>query len=460
MNILRQPKGFYRSVFAIMIPMVMQNLITQTVALADTFMVGMLGEQLLAATTVATTPLFIFQIFTFGVQSGVSILVAQYWGKGNLGAINRVLGIGVYFALGVTLTGAIALSTFPQQILNLVTNEKQLITHAIPYARIAAFSTVFNSVNMVYISCQRSMENAKLGVVVLASSSVFNVFMNWVLIFGNLGMPALGISGAAIATLCARILELVIISCYAMRNSRLPMKIKLLLRPGVTILKDFIKYSLPVLFNEALWGFGAMLIPIIFGHMVGAEQILAAYTISGNLERMFTVSMFACAGATSVIIGREIGAGRRDTVESVGRSLAALGFIFGLCSGLLLMTVRLTILKSVIFPIFSLSEAAASNAVVMLTIIACVAPLRALGYTMGIGLLRAGGDVKAMMLIDVGTLYLISIPLMAVTGMVLKLGIVVVYSSIMAEDIVKTTLFFFRVRTRKWINDVTREQLE
>ena len=124
------------------------------------------------------------------------------------------------------------------------------------------------------------------------------------------------------------------------------------------------------------------------------------------------------------------------------------------------MTVRLTILKSVIFPIFSLSEAAASNAVVMLTIIACVAPLRALGYTMGIGLLRAGGDVKAMMLIDVGTLYLISIPLMAVTGMVLKLGIVVVYSSIMAEDIVKTTLFFFRVRTRKWINDVTREQLE
>ena len=460
MSVLTQPKGFYRKVFSIMIPMVLQNLITQTVALADTFMVGMLGEQLLAATAVATTPLFVFQIFTFGVQSGVGILVAQYWGKGNLGAINRVLGVGTYFAIAVTLCGAFALSLFPRQVLSLVTDKQYLAELAIPYARIAGFSTVFNSINMVYISCQRSMENARLGVVVLAASSIFNVFMNWVLIFGNLGMPALGIRGAATATLFARILEFIIIFCYASRNSRLPIKIKLLIRPGVIILRDFIKYSLPVLLNEALWGFGAMLIPVIFGHMEGSEPILAAYTISGNLERLFTVAVFACAGAAAVTIGREIGAGRRESVESVGRSLIVLGFIFGLCSGVLLLIIRLTILQAIVFPLFNLSEEAVSNALAMLTIIICVAPLRGMGFTIGIGVLRAGGDVKAMMLIDVGTLYLISIPLMSITGIVLKLSIAIVYSSIMVEDLVKTILFVFRMRTKKWINDLTREQIE
>jgi len=443
-----------------MIPIVLQNLITQTVALTDTFMVGILGEEYLAAVTIAQTPLFIFMIFTFGVQSGAGILVSQYWGKGNLTAINRVLGVGVYFAAGITLAGAMLVTSFPHQILGLVTTETELVALGAQYARIVCFAMVLNSVSLTYLSCQRNMENPKLGVIVLSISSVFSIFMNWVLIFGNLGFPALGIQGAAISTLCARALEVAIISTHAFRNKRFRIKLRLLLKPGIIILKDFLKYSLPVLLNDSLWGFGAMLFPVIIGHMPGAGTNLAAYNISGNLERLFAVTMFACGGSTAVIIGREIGAGRRDRVQSIAKSLITLGFLLGLCSGAMLMLARLTILEPFVFPLFDLSQEAASTATIMLTFVAISLPLRTLGFTMGIGILRGGGDVKTLMMIDIGALYLISLPMASTTGLILGLGIAVVYSSFLVEDSVKVTLLILRVRSQKWIHDVTRDKIE
>jgi Na+-driven multidrug efflux pump len=149
------------------------------------------------------------------------------------------------------------------------------------------------------------MENARIGFFVLTISALFNVLANWVLIFGRFGFPALGIEGAAIATLISRILELLIVSVYAMKTKRFILKLKLLIKPGVVIVKDFVKYSLPVILNEALWGLGAMLYPIILGHMSSSAVILAAYTIAGNIERLFGIAVFATGGATAIIVGRE-----------------------------------------------------------------------------------------------------------------------------------------------------------
>jgi Na+-driven multidrug efflux pump len=194
--------------------------------------------------------------------------------------------------------------------------------------------------------------------------------------------------------------------------------------------------------------------------MSGAGTNLAAYNISGNLERMFAVTMFACGGATAVIIGREIGAGRRDRVQSIAKSLMTLGLLLGLCSGALLMLTRFTILEPYVFPLFDLSPEAASTATIMLTIVAISLPMRTLGFTMGIGVLRGGGDVKVLMIIDVATLYLIFLPMASLSGLVFGLGIAIVYSSMLVEDITKTTLLFFRVKSNKWVHDVTREQVE
>ena len=459
-KLLQQPKGFYRNVFALMIPMVLQNIITHTVALTDTLMVGMLGEQFLAAMPVALVPLFIVLIFSFGVQSALGVLAAQYWGKGDTSVINRVLGVALYFTVAVSFTAAFIMFFIPDKILGLVTYDAALVAIAVPYARITAFSMALNSISMVYFACHRSMENPRLGFIVLAISAAFSIFGNWLLIFGNLGFPALGIQGAAIATLCARILEVTIVIIHAFKNSRFRVKISLLLKPGMTIYRDFVKYALPVLLNEALWGFGVMLIPVILGHMTDAQTILAAYNISNNLERLFAVSMFACGGATAVIIGREIGAGRQDRAESAAKSLSMLGFILGLSSGALLVLVRFAILEPFVFPLYDLSSEAASSASIMLTIFAITLPIRAMNFTMGLGALRGGGDVKAFMYIDVCTLYFVTLPIASITGLVLKLGIAIVYSSLLFEDISKAILLFWRFRSKKWIHNVTRDNVD
>lgn len=456
---LKQPKGFYRNVFALMIPMILQNLITQTVSLTDALMVGMLGERFLAAMPVALVPLFVVMIFTFGVQSGLGVLVSQYWGKGNIEVINRVLGIALYVTIAVTISVALVLNLFPYNILGLVTSDKGLVAIAVPYARITSFSMALNSISLVYLACHRSMENPRLGAIVLSISAVFSIFWNWVLIFGNLGFPALGIQGAAISTLCARTLEVIIISVHAFLNSRFRVKLKLLIKPGLVITRDFFKYALPVLINEAFWGIGFMMFPVIFGHMTGAQQILAAYSLSNNLDRLFAVALFASAGAAAIIVGREIGAGRKDRAKSAAKALAVLGLILGFLSGIMLMLAQHTVLGPLVFPLYDLSGEASHNAFIMLTIVAISLPLRAVTFSVGLGAFRGGGDVKAFMYIDVGTLYLISLPIAAFTGLVLGLSLEIVYSSILIENVIKTAIIILRLRSGKWIHDVTRESI-
>ncbi|NLL38167.1 MAG: MATE family efflux transporter [Clostridiales bacterium] len=454
---MKQPKGFYKGVFALMLPMILQNVITQTVSFADTFMVGLLGEQNLAAVTTAVTPFFVIMLLMMGIQSGAGILISQYWGKGNLNAINRVLGVGFYFSSAFSFIGAMLMFFFPEFFLSIITNDAEVVALAVNYAKIAGFAHMCNSISGVYIAAHRSMENARLGVVVLTLSSLINVLGNWLLIFGKLGFPAMGITGAAVATLISRIVELVIVLIYAAKNKRFKIIPKSLFKPGLVILKDFLKYSLPVILNEALWGFGAMIYPIILGHMENSMVILAAYTISGNIERLFGVAVFAGGGAASVIIGREIGAGRKDTVYSAGKALVMLSFFMGLASAALLFVATLIIMEPYIFPLFKLSEAAAEACTIMLTIMSFVMIIRTVGFTMSIGVLRGGGDVRAVMYIDIGSLYLVALPAAAISAFVFGAGIAVVYGCIALEDIIKTILSLFRFRSKKWINDVTRE---
>ncbi|NLO48849.1 MAG: MATE family efflux transporter [Clostridiales bacterium] len=456
---MKQPRGFYRGVFALMIPMVLQNLITQTLTFADVFMVGLLGQNYLAAVSTVATPFFVVMVLMMGVQSGAGVLIAQYWGKGNAAVINRILGVGLYISFAVSVIGAILMSAFPHTLLNMIINDQNIVQLGLDYARIIGFSYVFNSISGMYIAAQRSMGNPKIGFFVLTISAVFNVFANWVLIFGHFGFPALGIKGAAIATLFSRVLEVIIVACYAFKNKRFILNIKLLLKPGLIIVKDFFKYSLPVILNEALWGIGAMLYPIILGHMSQSAVILAAYTIAGNIERIFGITVFATGGATAIIIGREIGAGRKDTVYSVGKTMIVLSMMLGFASGALLMFARFTFLDKWIYPLFKLDQAAQATSTTMITILAVVMLLRSLGVTLGIGVLRGGGDVRAVMFIDVGTLYFLAIPAAALSALVFGAPIAVVYSCIALEDIGKAILLLRRFRGKRWINDVTRAEL-
>lgn len=222
LRFLRREPGFYRHTWMLALPIILQNLVTTSLGFVDTFMVGLLGQAELSAVTAANTPIFLVQIIIFGLLSGLAVLVSQYWGKHDTEAINRCMGIALY--TGVSLAALIALALFlaPRQVMALVTDNALLIQLGAPYLRIVGFSYVFNTASSVYVGVQRSTENPSMGLTVFTVSMVLNTFLNYVLIFGKFGAPALGITGAALATLTARAVEFVITFGYALRDGAVP----------------------------------------------------------------------------------------------------------------------------------------------------------------------------------------------------------------------------------------------
>lgn len=459
MHYLRQGRGFYRSAIALMLPMILQNLVTNFMALADSFMVGALGETELAAVTMANSVFYVLSLIIFGIQSGTGVLVAQYYGKGRLDAINRIMGMGYYVSLGLTALIALLAFFFPMQLMQLVTNNPDLWEPGAEYARIVGFSYVCMAFSGVYIAVQRSMENPGLGAILLTVSGALNILLNYMFIFGKWGAPAMGCAGAAVATLLSRVLEVLVVTGCFFRSKRLPVKPGLMLRPGRIIAGDFIKYSLPVVLNEGMWSLAMSLFSIIMGHMPNSTPILAAYTIAGNIDRMAAVALFAAGNATAVIIGRDIGGGDTKEIYGKGVALNFVCFVTGIISMGLLLTVRATLLDGFIFPLMDISAEAGELAKMMLAFIAVVMPLRSLNLCNIVGVFRGGGDVRYGLICDIGPLYCVCLPAAALCGLVFGLGITAVYVCICLDDFCKVFLCLPRLRSGKWINSVTRETL-
>ncbi len=453
---MKQKPGFYKQVVLLALPIVLQNLITSALGMADTFMVGMLGEVPMAAVTLANIPLFALQMFIFGVQSGSSVLVSQYWGKQEMESINRVLGVALWVVMVVSTLFAGVLLVCPVEFLSLFGNEPEVIALAAQYGSIVGFSYVCNAFTMMYVAAYRSMERPQLGLYILVASMATNTFLNWVLIFGKLGAPAMGVRGAATATLIARLLEVTIVILHMMKNRFFQVRLGLLVRPGLDMTRRFLKYGGLVVCNETMWGIGTSMFPTIMGHMAGSTEILAAYTIAGNMEKITMVVAFGLASTASIIIGREVGAGRADRILDVGKSLNTLAVMSGLTLGTLLLLFVRFAAPVWVYPLFKLSPGAASVASMMMTVMALSMPLKDFNTVNIVGVLRGGGDVKAATLIDISPLWGVAIPYAALCGLALKTTVLWVYLAFPLEQAVKFFVGIHRLRSGKWVRDLTR----
>ncbi len=449
-------RAFHREVLLLATPIILQNLITSTLAMADTFMVGLLGELPMAAVTLANIPLTVVQLFIFGVISGCSVLMSQYWGRGDMDAISRVAGLGCYTTGVVSLTIAMVLLFCPTQFLALFGNDPAVIALAAEYGQVAGFSWVFNGFTMVLISTWRSVERPEMGLYILVPSMCLNTFLNWVFIFGNLGAPEMGIRGAALATLIARMLELCLVLAFRLRKGLFYPALARMLRPGTGILGRFVYCSTPVVANETLWGLGSAMLPLVMGHMAGSAEILAGYAIVYNVEKLCHATAFGLANAAAVVIGREVGAGRRENVQRAGNTLCAMSVVFGIFIGLLLVLCAYTIFPMWIYPLFSLSQGAQDAATWMMLVMGYGMVLKDFNTCIVVGVLRGGGDVAMTTLIDLGPLWFLAVPYAAVTGLVLGLSIHWVYMSFIVEQLVKVIAGLWRLNSGKWIHDLTR----
>ena len=453
---LRREPGFYRRLFALALPLILQNLITTSLGFVDTFMVGLVGSNELSAVTAANTPIFLVQVTIFGLMSGLTVLASQYWGQHDTESINRCMGVVMYIGLAISVTAASLLLIFPTQVMGLVTDNPLLIELGAPYLRIVGISYVFNSVSSVYVSMQRSTENPMFGMLVFGASMLANTILNYILIFGKLGLPAMGITGAAIATLSSRILEFLIVLVYALRCRRIPLIPAALLRPGMATLRRTLKYSGPVLLNEFLWSLGASTLTSIMGHMTISADMLAAHAIMGNIDKFSTVACFGLAGAASVMVGKRIGEGaEKEEVYQLGLCLLGVSLLLGTAVSIVLAILLPTLFIPILYPLFQLSPTATSAAITLCIGYLVSMPLRAFDITNIIGLMRAGGDTRMAAILDIFPVYLFSIPLAALFGLVLDAPLYLVCIATQFESFIKAPVSVIRLRSRKWINDVT-----
>ena len=457
LSALRREPGFYRRLWVLSLPIILQNIITTSLGFADTFMVGLLGNAEMAAVTAANVPIFIIQIVIFGFQSGMAVLVSQYWGRGDTDNINRCMGVALCAVTAFSTVLALITFFFPVQVLRLITPNQELVDLAVTYIQIVGFSYIFNGISSIDAGVQRSTEFPAFGMILFAISMCVNTFLNYVLIFGKFGAPAMGVTGAAVATFISRVVEFIVAVGFALFNRRLPLRPGCILRPGKAILRSFIKYSTPVVCNEALWSIGTSMLTVIMGHMSNSQDMLAAYALVGNIDKLSTVVCFGIAASAAVIVGKEIGMGRdRQHVYEVGWTLLLASMLIGAGVMALLLLLLPTFFRPVLFPLFKLTPGATQVATYLALVYAIAMPMRAFDITNITGVLRAGGDAKVASLIDICPLWLVAIPLMALSGLVLDAPTWVVCIAMQAENLCKCPLGLIRFHSKKWINDITR----
>ena len=454
---LSRDKAFYRTVRALTWPIITQGLMNNSLAFVDSFMLGNLGERYLSAIQLANTVFSIAMLSMSGLQSGSAVLIAQYHGKKDTASINKVIGIGVMLSFCISMLIAIPVFFAPVQVYSLTTNDVELAAIAAEYGRIAAFSIVFNAISVIYLSAQRSMENPKLFMRVMVSSMTLKTFLNWVFIYGMFGVPAMGIRGAATATLLARTFEFLLTSRFALFNKQFKLQFREMFRPGKTITMDYIRYSLPVVINESIWGFGSSMYTIILGHLPNAMEALASYAIIMNVERMVSSFHTSLSHVAAMLVGKELGADRKDSAYQTGLTMATLTAGMGACSGSLIALLSQILILPYVFPFFGASASTQAVGSSMILIAALSMPFRAMNFGGIVGVLRGGGDVKAAVAIDLGAMYGVGIPLTWLAGMYFGAPVPVVFFAMQMDEIAKAVMVVLRLRSKKWLRNITRE---
>ena len=453
---LKRPRTFYERLFRLTAPIALQNLITFSLGLIDTFMVSRLSNEAMAAVTTANVPVFLLISIVFGVQSGVGILISQYWGKKDMENISRAMGVAAYLGVGIAAVIGVVLYRWPVAIMDLLSNNHDLSVLGAPYLRLIGFSYVFNMLSSIYVSAQRSVENSAFGMKLFGMSTVINTGMNYLLIFGKCGFPMLGVEGAAIATLLSRVAEFAVCLFCALRSRTMPLHLKAFFRPGWEMCRRFIKYSSPVLCNELLWGLGNSMLTVILGYTVNSVEYLAANAVMGNLNRLFLVVCFGLGAATAVMVGKAIGEGQsHEEVLELSHTLLWVTILVGAVLAVFALALVPLLFQPVIFPLFKLYDETARIATALAVTGFASIPLHAYAITAVTGVLRAGGDVFFSAVLDIAPQWLAALPLTALFALVLGSSYWWVAAAIQAESLIKCPLCFFRIRRGKWIHDVT-----
>ena len=443
-------RKFYKTVLALVVPMALQNLINVGVTAADVIMLGAVGEKALSGASLAGQIQYIMTLFLFGLTSGATVLTAQYWGKGDRDAIEKILGMAVKAAVCVTALFTVSALAVPELLMQVFTNDPVVVSEGVKYLRIVAFTYIMMGVTQAYLYIMRSVERVVVATVVYLLSLICNIIMNAIFIFGLLGLPKMGVAGAALGTLCARILEVVLVAIYArLFNREIRLRFKYVLHTDKILFSDFMRYALPVVVNEVLWGLGTAANTAILGHMGSAA--VAANSVAQVARQLATVVSFGLSSAAAIYLGKTIGEKKTEYAKAYAKRFLILSIIMGILGGTVILAV-----SPLASAALTLSGTAQEYLRIMFFVMSYFVVGQAINTTLVVGVFRSGVDTRFGLILDMTTMWCCSILFGFLAAFVFKLSVPVVYVILMSDEIIKIPITYKRYRSYKWLNDVTR----
>jgi len=441
-------RTFVKEMLPLAIPVALHEFLMSSVHMVDTIMVGHISETAIASVNLAGQVFFVFILMMVGICSGSAIFVAQYFGDNDKKGIQRTIGLTLILAIFGGALFTIGAVVFPQEIISFYTKDTQVIASGVDYLKITGWTFPFVALSFVYGSVLRTMHQAKIPLFVSIFALVVSTGLNFVFIFGKLGFPAMGVEGAALATLFARLLELAILFAvmrFKKSVALAPMK-RLLAFPHGFVAK-YVSTNYPVLLNEMGWVIGVTLYNKIYAGI--STQALTAVVVADNIFMLFFVFFFGTSSATSILIGNKIGARNFALAQEYAKIVHKLTPPVSIGFGLILFA------TSWVFPRFYGVEAGTLDMTIfVLWAYAFILPFKTFNLHTVNGILRSGGDTKYALAMDIGGIWFIGLPMALFARDVLHLPLIGVVIFLLSEEIIKTAVGFFRVRSGKWINRV------
>lgn len=444
---ITKDKEFYKSFLILCITLMLEQAVILSVNLADNIMLGNYSESALSGVAAVNQIQFVLQQIVYGISNGVIVLGCQYFGQGKREPVKKLALTGFYAEMFVAFALFAAVAMYPHYALKIFTNDTGVINEGVKYIDIIKFTYPVFACTAIMLASLRIMQCVKIALVVSVISLCVNCCVNYILIFGNFGMPEMGVRGAAIGTLTARILECIIVFSFIKLKYR-RVKIRKYLKPDKTLAKDYFKVCIPIVLSSLMWGVSNAVQTVILGHM--DTSAMAAYSISSTLFLLLKVTSVGAASAASVLIGQEIGRGG-ERIKEYSRSLQLIFICIGVILGISLFT-----LKNPMLRLYNISDKTRELANAFFTLQSIVIMTMSYQMPVNIGIIRGGGDTKYVMILDFISIWLIVMPLSLYAAFGLKASAAVVVGCLNSDQVFKCIPAAIYVNFCNWQKKLTR----
>lgn len=443
-------KEFYRNLFIVAFPIIIQNFITSSLNMVDTIMIGRIGESEIAAVGIGNQYFFLFNLFVIGIYGGCSVFISQFYGKGDKDNIKKVVGLGNVIGIILAILFTVIALFFSEEIIGIFNKDALVIKLGSDYLRIVCLSYLFTAISFNYSSACRCIHKAVLPMIISIVAIICNTVLNGILIFGLFGIEPMGVKGAALATLISRVIECILLLTFIYRkNLCIATKLKEMLRYDMKFIKNVIRHMIPIVLNEACWGLGAIVYNIIYGRI--SIQAMAAIQITTTIQNLFFVVFFGISSAATVIIGNKVGANKEKEAIEDSFKIIFISVIIGV-----LVCICLSSMAGIIVSFFNVSIVVRNSAKIILYVISCILVIRVINITIIVGILRGGGDSSYALKVEAITMWLIGVPMAFIGAVIFKLPVQQVVALVTIEEIVKCIFSIRRVRSKAWVKSVVK----